>query len=66
MVSINSASPIKPLMPGIDQQFWRTVKIAPRAKALDGTVLVDLAFIFPECTETTWWPLQELLWGCVP
>jgi hypothetical protein len=49
-----------------DEKFRAAVARAPRAKALDGTTLIDLAFILPEYPEDLWWPLRELLAGYWP
>ena len=55
---------IEPANDGVD--FWRAVQNAPSAKALDGSMLVDLSFIYEGLTTSVWWPRRELLAGYVP
>jgi hypothetical protein len=54
------------IIPETDPDFWRALRNAPRAKALNGSVLVDLAFMYPHYAEPKWWPLRDLLAGYVP
>jgi hypothetical protein len=46
----------------LNDDFRLAVQTAPRAKALDGAILVDLAFIRPGLTE----PLRDVLKGYLP
>jgi hypothetical protein len=50
----------------LNDDFRLAVQRAPRAKALDGAILVDLAFIRPGLTDPLWWPLRDVLKGYLP
>jgi hypothetical protein len=54
------------IKPADDPDVWRPVRNAPRAAAIDGTILVDLAFIFEALDDSLWWPMTDLAEGYLP
>jgi hypothetical protein len=58
---------IRPLPSIADSHDFRlAVQNAPKAKALDGTPLVDTSFIWAEFPAGTWAPLGDVLRGYWP
>jgi hypothetical protein len=46
--------------------LWQVVRNAPKSNALDGSILVDLAFVCQGLETSIWWPLADLVEGYLP